>query len=247
MLDAVISGKARMDVIIDGVGKQPREDLVTSSLFGSLRFLTFESRNRAIEALTGEKPGGEVDIYLWPYLRCDGENAEPDVVLGIRDGERIEYWIVEVKWGADLGKDQVGREIRTVRDGECRRGGLPDGPRPLSGYTLIGALEKHAAELEQARREFARSLTIFEFSWAAITERLHALARGASHDPGLVAWANLAATFLGGQPEGMVLGDWPDLAMPEACRFSFDADKRFALDQRIARVAECRFNFSEAP
>jgi len=236
-----------MDVIIYGAGKQPREDLVTSTLFGSMRFLSSESRRLAIEKLTGKKPEGEVDIYLWPYLRRVGENAEPDVVLRIKDGERFEYWIVEVKWGAGLGKDQVGREIRTVCDGECRRGGLPGGPRSVSGYTLIGALERHAAELERARREFDRSLTISDFHWTAITERLRTLARGAAHDPGLVAWATLAATFLGGQPEGMVLSEWPDLTMPDACDFSFDSDERFALLQRIAPVAECQFNFSEAP
>lgn len=244
MFDAVIAHKARMEMVIDGLGKQPREDLVTSSLFGSLRFLTPSGQETAIEALVGIKIAGPVEIYLWPFLRGDGENSEPDVVIRCAAGS---YWIVEVKWGAGLGEDQAGREIRTVRDGECRRGGLPDGPRAVTGYTLIGALERHAQEMERVRSEFAHSLTIVDFRWTDVTERLRNLVRNAAHDPGLVAWAKLTATFLDGQPEGMVLGEWPSLLMPDTCTFAFDSDERFALDHRIAPVAECQFNFREAP
>lgn len=77
MFDAVIAHKARMEMVIDGLGKQPREDLVTSSLFGSLRFLTPSGQETAIEALVGIKIAGPVEIYLWPFLRGDGENSEP--------------------------------------------------------------------------------------------------------------------------------------------------------------------------
>ena len=115
MFDAVVAGKARLDIVIDGVGKQPREDLITSALFGTIRFLAPLSRSIALEALIGAKLEGIVDVHLWPYLRGEGENSEPDVVLAIQSGPNLDYWIVEVKWGANLGDDQIGREIRTTK------------------------------------------------------------------------------------------------------------------------------------
>lgn len=220
MFDAVVARKARMRKIIDGSGKQPREDLVTSSLFGTIRFLTPEGQKKALEALVGTTICGPAEIYLWPYLRGEGEISEPDVVIKSGDGA---YWIVEVKWGAGLGENQVAREIRTVREGECRRGGLPGEHRNVVGYTLLGALKSHLPEMDEARREFA-GVRIFDFPWPDVTERLRRLARGNADDPGLVAWSRLAANFLGGEPEGRVLGEWPALQMPPQCGFPFSTD-----------------------
>ena len=247
MFDAVVAGKARLDVVIDGVGKQPREDLITSALFGTIRFLSPVSRSIALEALIGAKLEGVVDVHLWPYLRGDGENAEPDVVLKIDRGRGLEYWVVEVKWGASLGDDQIGREIRTVRLGECRRGGLPNGDRKVVGYTLIGAVRRHAAAMEEARRDFGQHLSIYDFQWTAITERLRRLFENNHDDSGLAAWAILAARFLDGQPEGSVLGEWPEMTKPEKCAFAFNADERFDFAAHLTSVKQCSFNFEEAP
>ncbi len=222
MFDAVVARKARMDMVIDGLGKQPREDLVTSALFGTLRFLTPEGQEIALEALVGAKIPGPVEIHLWPYFRGNGENSEPDVV--IKFGEDS-YWIVEVKWGAGLGADQVGREIRTVRAGECRRGGLPEANRKVVGYTLLGALDKHMLAMDGARPEVAFGVTTFALRWLDVTERLRVLAKSNTDDLGLLAWSQLAAAFFGGEPEGKVLGDWPALQMPSPCSFAFSADE----------------------
>ncbi len=242
MFDAVIAHKARMDMVIDGLGKQPREDLVTSTLFGTLRFLTAKGRQRAIEALVGATISAPLEIYLWPYLRGKGENSEPDVVIRSEDDS---YWIVEVKWGAGLGADQVGREVRTVQQGECRRGGLPEGIRKVVGYTLLGALDKHIPAVDGARREMENLLSVFALPWTVVTERLRCLAKSNADDPGLVAWSRLAARFLGGEPEGRVLDEWPALKMPPLCGFPFSTDKFFVPTSGINYVSECRFSFNE--
>lgn len=224
MFDAVVARKARMEMVIDGLGKQPREDLVTSALFGTVRFLTPTGQKRALEALIGATISGPVDIYLWPYLRGEKENAEPDVVIRSIDGS---YWIVEVKWGADLGENQVVREIRSVQQGECRRGGLPKGSRKVIGYTLLGALDKHTPAVDDARLEMGHAFSLYSLSWTAVTEKLRELVKKSADDPGLVAWAKLAATFLGGEPEGRVLGEWPVLKMPQSCKFLFSEEESF--------------------
>ena len=242
MFDAVVARKARMEMVIDGLGKQPREDLVTSALFGTLRFLTSTGQQRAIEALLGVALAGPVEIFLWPYLRGRGENSEPDVVIRSVDGS---YWIVEVKWGAGLGADQVGREIRTVQNGECRRGGLPKGSRKVVGYTLLGALDKHTSAMDGARRDVGDVINLFALPWTAVTENLRALVKGSSEDLGLVSWARLAASFLGGEPEGKVLGEWPDLQFPLSCSFPFSRDESFVQNSGIADVLECRFTFDQ--
>lgn len=236
MFDAVVARKARMEMVIDGLGKQPREDLVTSALFGTVRFLTAEGQKRALEALLGATISGPVDIYLWPYLRGEEEIAEPDVVIRSIDDS---YWIVEVKWGADLGENQVEREIRSVHQGECRRGGLPKGRRKVVGYTLLGALDKHAPAVDDARREMGDALSLNSMPWTAVTERLRELVKKNADDPGLVAWAKLAATFLGGEPEGRVLGEWPTLKMPQSCRFLFSEEESFPTTSGVALASAC--------
>ncbi|MGR3271719.1 hypothetical protein [Thalassococcus profundi] len=248
MFDAVVARKARMGMVIDGLGKQPREDLVTSALFGAIRFLTPKGQVKAINALLGidspfvQEVSNPIEIYLWPYLRGKGENSEPDVVIRFSDGS---YWIVEVKWGAGLGEDQIGREIRTVQRGECRRGGLPEGSRNVVGYTLLGALEKHGPAMDGARRMWEQCLSLSALPWTAVTEKLRELARNASDDSGLVAWSRLAAAFLGGEPEGKALGEWPVLQMPQSFTFSFNADASFPPVSGLTWVSECRFNFNE--
>lgn len=247
MFDAVVAGKARLDVIIDGMGKQPREDLITSTLFGTIRFLSPASRGIALEALIEARLKENVEIHLWPSLKGDGEHAEPDVVLRIDSGDSFDYWIVEVKWGAGLGDDQVGREIRTVREGECRRGGLPDGPRPVVGYALLGATSRHVTAMEEALGEFGQCLSIHALPWTTVVERLRSLARSSACEPGLVAWAVLAARFLDGQPEGSVLGEWPDMPMPGACGFTFVTDEHFGFPAALPSVQRCSFDFREVP
>ncbi len=242
MFDAVVCRKASLSKLIDGVGKQPREDLITSSLFGTIRFLPPKSQNLAIEALIGADLEGDINIHLWPRLKGNGEIAEPDVVIEVQNREQQQFWIVEVKWGASLSNDQVGREIRTVRDGECRRGEFPMGPRRVTGYTLVGAISCHQAPLTAARREFSTSLNMIAFEWATISERLRSLA-GSSQDPGLTEWAALAATFLSGQPQGHVLGKWPEMTTPEACTFNFDANESFRWGDRLGCVSHCGFDF----
>jgi hypothetical protein len=244
MFDAVVARKARLSRIIDGVGKQPREDLITSAIFGTLRFLTAEARALALKALCDYSFDGDVLIYLWPFLRGDGKGTEPDVVLEATVEGRRGYWIIEVKWGAGLGEDQAAREIRAVGSGDCRRGGLPTGPRHVIGYTLLGVERQHEKAIEDLRREYPQKPAITVLAWKDMCDRLRRLV-GTASDAGLIAWAMITADFLAGEPQGAVLGPWPAMTTPGACTFSFDFDEEFELPS-VPAVPEAYFKFRES-
>lgn len=239
MLHAINAKKARLDRVIDGVGKQPRENLITSALFGTIQFLSAPAQSLALKALIGQELPDGAEIFLWPYLRHPEENAEPDVVLRIRTDDGPAYWIVEVKWGAPLGDEQVGREVRTLRDGECRRGGLPAENRNVIGYTLLGAEMKHTEAMQVAEGAFP-ALKFHSAKWPDVTTRLNRLSTESNDDPGLTSWARTAEDFLRGTPRGNVLGPWsPDIMMPQ------DASFTFTPKNPVGPVSAAQFIFTE--
>ncbi|MEI4488983.1 hypothetical protein V8J36_22620 [Frigidibacter sp. MR17.14] len=250
MFDAVIAKKARMSKILHDAKRNPREDLVTSSLFGVLPFLTPAARQEALSVLCGHPLPSDAKIYLWPFFVGNGESSEPDVVLEFTHEGRAAYWIVEVKWGAPLGADQCAREIRTLSFGRCRRGGVPPGPRKVLGYTLLGAERHHELAVatlhEDARSGKLKAVPaegIRSLKWTTAGGNLRLL-EAASFDPGLKAWAGLSANFIAGQPQGAVLRTWPKMTPPGRGGFAFDGEEKFALPS-MTYVQKARYEFGD--
>ncbi|GLS81056.1 hypothetical protein [Paracoccus marinus] len=245
MLHAINAKKARLDRVIDGIGKQPRENLITSALFGTIEFLSAPAQKLALRALIGLELPGNAEIFLWPYLRHLKENAEPDVVLRVSTERGPVYWVVEVKWGAPFGNEQIGREIRTLRDGECYRGGLPAEYRKVIGYVLLGAETKHAEAMQEAEGELP-DLSFHSVTWPEATNRLRRLAAESCGDSGLAAWARTAGDFLRGTPRGSVLVPWPpDIMMPRAESFTFAAGRQFDFKNSVGSVTAAQSNFTK--
>lgn len=246
MFDAVTRKKARLESIIDGLGKQPREDLITSQLFGTVRFLEPTARTRALETLVGHPLSGEAGIHLWPRFG-PGRGTEPDVVIALKQGEIVKYWIVEVKWGARFSGDgnQPLREIEAVRDAETQTGAFPSEPREVAGYTLLGAESKHDDQMNEIKERFSNTaVTIRSRTWPGLNEALRCLAdpRVAKNE-GLAAWAQCAADFLSSTPQGFALGHWPAMPMPAISIFTFDTNRRFEWDISLEPVPTCQFHF----
>lgn len=217
MFDAVISRKARLDRIIDGVGKQPREDLITSSLFGTLRYLTPDARARALQVLTGGEISGDTKIFLWPRLGLGNLRTEPDVVIVYDDGHGLTHWIVEVKWGASLGTAQIEREITAVRAGKCNNDELRRGIRNVAGYTLLGQEPHHSIDVGSAQKKL--NLPIFGLSWPSVAARLRDLDDA---DDGYREWAKTVTDFLTSSPRGKAFRPWPQMSRPSPDMFTFN-------------------------
>lgn len=249
MFDAVIAKKAKMEKILHGAKRNPREDLVTSSLFGMLRLLTPDARQVALSVLCDHPLPSDAKIYLWPFFVGKGESSEPDVVLEFVEGGLPAFWIIEVKWGAPLGVDQCAREIRTVVRGLCNRGDVPAGERKVLGYTLLGAEPHHQRALDDLRLATPNGLEnvpsdgIKSLEWSAATEQLRDLENEAT-DAGLKSWARLCANFLAGQPQGAVLGAWPMMTMPVKGSFIFDIEEELSLPI-MTNVPAIQYNFRE--
>ncbi len=98
-------------------GATPIEDEVTSCVFGPLRFM--EPRQAWASCLllfdiqdsASDLEPDRICIRFWPkFFRNDGRGSyvEPDVhILAWRNGELIATILVEIKWGAALGFDQL--------------------------------------------------------------------------------------------------------------------------------------------
>jgi hypothetical protein len=238
MFDAIAAKKARLDVIIEGKGKQPREDLITSQLFGTVRFLSSSAQKLALETLVGAKLEGDATIHLWPKFG----RIEPDVVLELTRGIDTRYWIVEVKWGADFsGEDQALREIDAVMRAACYREGLRGQPRDVVGYTLLGAERKHEDQMASLVVTFGGDLTIRSRRWPEVTTALRQLE--ADQDGGLAAWARCAANFLSRTRMGAALDNWPEMTMPESCSYRYDTSRRFGWGGFFRPVPACEFHF----
>ena len=122
MLEAIARGKASMARLMGGAGRQPREDMVTSALFGPLRMMTPPERARALSVLLdvglGDATTVEVKLW-WPAER----GRQADVLIEAkRRGNAIRV-LVEVKWGAPLSENQLVNYVELVRK---RRGCPPD-------------------------------------------------------------------------------------------------------------------------
>ncbi|EBA05877.1 hypothetical protein [Sagittula stellata] len=170
-------------------GKRPQEDLVTSAVFGSIRLMPLDAQRPALSTLLGEKviddhlPGtGQIKIDLWPRFHKVGRiYVEPDVVLTC-DARCL---VVEVKWHAVLGKDQLEDQVLSVD------------PK-ASAVVLLG---------ENDQRDAVHGVPLFPRSWRSVAESCGRAARETSQ---ISSWANTIAEFLKQTDVGAVFTGIPE-------------------------------------
>lgn len=212
MLHAINAKKATLARIIQGVGRQPREDLVTSALFGSIEFLPLVTQHEAAGALLGKSlPPGSV-IQLWPVFRGGSFRVEPDVI--ILSGNDLH--VIEVKWGAHLGADQLARQLNLVSNGVCVRGDMKPAPRRITSLTVLGHERHHEEDIKETGDSRVTGRT-----WRDVAEALLMLR---SDDPALAAWARAAGHFLSETPKARIVRKLPELAQVPSGSFRFGPD-----------------------
>lgn len=217
MLHALNNKKARLDRIIKGAAKQPREDLITSTLFGSLDFMHDASRAEALRALLGLDLGPAIKMTLWPMFYRVSQRVEPDLV--IIDGQ--DCHIVEVKWGAHLGVGQIERQLDAVAKWDCRkqdRDLLGSAPRTVKTLSVLGFERHHAAQVAACA---GHAVPIRQRTWQEVACDMWEL-KLKSKDA-LAAWAQQVHQFLTNTPKARTMTGWPELVLTSPGHLSFNA------------------------
>ena len=188
MLEAIARGKLTDEKI--------PEDAITSSVFSPLRALPPETIWRVVgdamisrEAypnvlgrFTGEPPI-HVGIELWPWLRGE-KSVEPDVLITVEfpDGKRLAV-LVEVKWNAPLGFDQISHQRDAL---------AADHSRQAYSHRLNLLLVRSRAQADAGRdpciNEIENQVVIC--TWAEFAHRL-AMLELIDQEPMLKGWKDM--------------------------------------------------------
>ena len=185
MLEAIARGKASMARLTGGSGPQPREDMVTSALFGPLRMMAPPDRARALSALLDVPLGyaTEVEVELW-WPRGRGRQADV-LIEASRAGAAIRV-LVEVKWGAPLSKNQLVHYAELIRT-RYRR--------PPDHIVLLGYEPHHEVPVETQERTLGRE--VVRRGWREAARALRCEARRETGRGGAVEiWADQVFRFL---------------------------------------------------
>lgn len=215
VLAAVTRGKAAS--FLSGTGTRvPREDLVTSAIFGPLHYLP--EPGRALDALLGPSPGGSpwtsatsLRIDFWPRFK----GGEPDVVIEARADRLLARILVEVKWGAGLQPVQIDRYLQA----------LSDAGRPADVAILLGAEDHHDTGARGDGRGAAPR------TWRDAARGLRDFVRrdGARRTPE-ARWAEDVQLFLQRDMRGRIFGDFRHLDLegpaPETVNWTFRLPRR---------------------
>ena len=118
MLHAINGRKARLGVFRSAGIRVPLEDVVTSTVFGPIEFMSPEDARRSIdlicEALALPLPTsvGPLRAVFWPRLPLADDAlrvrySEPDLVFADDVGLVM---VVEIKWGAPLSENELAAQ-----------------------------------------------------------------------------------------------------------------------------------------
>lgn len=124
MLHAVIKKKSHYLLKKqNNIRKIPREDIITSTIFGPLRYFEDQDIYYFIRSIAGiennlddnNKLQVEANIDFWPSKIATFNNVrrrtEPDIVFNFDVNGKNEIYIFELKWGAySFSEDQIERE-----------------------------------------------------------------------------------------------------------------------------------------
>lgn len=105
---------------------------------------------------------------------------------------------------------------------------------------------KHNVQMNDVEQKIPCSgeIKICSRTWSDVNVALSGLADPrVAQNEGLAAWAQCAADFLSTTPQGIALGNWPAMPMPEISIFTFDTNRRFEWGVSLEPVSACQFHF----
>ncbi|WP_256807490.1 hypothetical protein [Bradyrhizobium sp. Bra64] len=191
MLDAFIRKRSDVPDKLKADGAQLIvEDAITSALFTPVRFMSPADVFKIVALLAGENDASEPDwtsVQLWPMLDVapgyrNKRYVEPDVLIDLHYGDHTLRIVIEVKWDAAFGEDQVEMQIASAsRD-------LKVGDK-LQHLSIV----KYGSSDAQARGKTSLR------QWSSILVDLMSAKSRVAHSPRpacFVEWCESAASFL---------------------------------------------------
>lgn len=155
--------------------RRTQEDEITSTVFGPLDFMPGADLVKVIGVLFEgnlSPRSTNISIKFWPSYN----KVEPDVVfLEYLDNGAKNAYVVEVKWNAPLGEEQVERQIDAVM--------MIEGIHSISHIVL----SRHALDVDAP----SRNLT-----WMDFKDRIIDFKKSASTDRAITKWVDLVDCFL---------------------------------------------------
>lgn len=154
--------------------RRTQEDEITSTIFGPLDFFSEETVRSLIGKLFGFSlsSGSKLSLAFWPRYN----HVEPDLVFTEQhsDGSRDAY-VVEIKWNAPLGEEQVERQVQAIEAEDHLR---------LAGHLV---LSRYAIDVAKP----SRNLT-----WMDFKDHCLELSEENGIDPVAKKWAKMVCVFL---------------------------------------------------
>lgn len=213
MLHAVTQRKAKLSVFKAAGERVPLEDLVTSTIFGSLTFLRYQERAFALSRLwagLGLQPlsdDQDLSIDFWPKMPVSVAGfrvryIEPDVTITDPAGSVV---LVEVKWGAPLSPMELSSQWLAL-DAQRRK--------KASHFLLVQEPNRYLSAIAQCRSALEKAghsdWKLETRSWREFGDACRKLTIDPAADAGVRTWARLVHAFLRREIPGSMLG-WDNL------------------------------------
>lgn len=172
--------------------RMPREDIMTSTIFGPLLLLPQRDRKFVLQRLfrlPEDRLSGDIDLAFWPSWRSRDGRIEPDLIVRLdcsgKEGCGA-HVLVEVKWDSPFSVDQLKKQIQAAPAdfGDCV------GVVTLTKYRGTGRDELTSL------RGAAGAIPSRALSWRDVQATAIRLGRESRSD-GIWTWAQLASSCLG--------------------------------------------------
>lgn len=222
MLHAVNNRKARLGAFRSAGIRVPLEDVVTSTVFGPLEFMSADDRRRSIElvcealAVGIPEPEGEIRALFWPRLSvCDvslrTRYSEPDLVLADDAGPVM---VVEIKWGAPLSERELAAQWAALDEGDRRR----------AMHLLLVQEQGPYRQDVDVDREWVDAAGMGPWllqvrGWRSLTA-LEMLSRRADASEPVKAWASAVTAFLR-REHSLSMHGWDEIGLMEVEELDF--------------------------
>lgn len=214
MLHAINGRKARLGVFRSAGIRVPLEDVVTSTVFGPIEFMSPEDARRSIdlicEALALPLPTsvGPLRAVFWPRLPLADDAlrvrySEPDLVFADDVGLVM---VVEIKWGAPLSENELAAQwsaLSHVDRGRATHVLLVQEP---GSYRQAVEMDR---DLVDARGMGSWNLVIRNWRSLAV---MGVLARTPNTSEAVQRWASAVALFLMREHRSAVRG-WSEIRL----------------------------------